>query len=253
MKKISVIVLALLMSVMVFSGCSSQDKAASGSDSASEASVQEVSGQSADSVSGEAASAAESVAESGSSESAAAGNSTILVAYFTRIGNTDGGFPEGVDAVTSASIQTTDGGYKGNAQMIAEVLSDETGGDLFAIESEEIYPADYDATVNKAKQDQNDGIRPALTTHVENMDSYDTVIIAFPNWWGDLPMPVYSFFDEYDLAGKNIKVYVTHEGSGFSDTVDTIKELEPQADVTEGLAVRGGEAADSEAEIRESI
>lgn len=181
-----------------------------------------------------------------------AGGDTLVV-YFTRIGNTDGGFPEGVDATTSASLQQTDDGLKGNAQMIAEWIADETGGDMFAIESEDLYPADYDATVEKASKDQSAETRPALKSHVDNMDQYKTVVMVFPNWWGDLPMPVYSFFDEYDLAGKDIIVYVTHEGSRYSGTVSTISELEPEASVREGLSVRGGDVAGSEAEVRDSI
>lgn len=184
--------------------------------------------------------------------SAPADGST-LIAYYTRIGNTDGDFPEGVDAETSASIQVTDDGKKGNAQMIAEWIADETGGDLFAIQSSEIYPAEYDATVEKASEDQSKDIRPELTTKVEDMDKYSTVVLVYPNWWGDLPMAVYSFLDDYDLRGKNVVLYCTHEGSGFSNTVDTIKELEPDANVNEGLSIRGGEVANYETDVRDSI
>ena len=183
----------------------------------------------------------------------AASDSGVLVAYFTRIGNTDDGFPEGVDAVTSASLQKTDDGLKGNAQMIAEWVADETGADLFAVESEDLYPADYNATVEKAQEDQNDETRPALTKKVEDMGQYEKVYLVFPNWWGDLPMPVYSFLEEYDLADKDIILYVTHEGSGFSGTVDTVKDLQPKANVTEGLSIRGGDVADSEKEVRSSL
>lgn len=182
-----------------------------------------------------------------------ASDGKVLVAYFTRIGNTGDGFPEGVDAVTSSSLQQTDDGLKGNAQMMAEWIADETGGDLFAIESEDVYPADYNATVEKASKDQGENTRPKLTTQVENIDQYEKVAIVFPNWWADLPMPVYSFFDQYDLSGKEIAVYVTHEGSGFSDTVNTIKELEPDATITEALSLRGGDVADSEQAVRDSI
>ena len=182
-----------------------------------------------------------------------AADAKVLVAYFTRIGNTDGGFPEGVDAVTSASLQQTDDGLKGNAQMIAEWIADETGGDLFAVESEDLYPADYNATVDKAQEDQSAQTRPALTKQVEDMGQYDKVYLVFPNWWADLPMPVYSFLEEYDLAGKDVVVYVTHEGSGFSGTVDTVKDLEPEANVSEGLSIRGGDVADSENEVRSGL
>ena len=186
-------------------------------------------------------------------ESKQSSEGKVLVAYFTRIGNTDSGFPKGVDAATSASLQKTDDGIKGNAQLIAEWIADETDGDLFAIESKDLYPADYDDTVDKASKDQSAKTRPALTSKVDDMDQYGKVVLVFPNWWADLPMPVYSFFDEYDLAGKEIVAYVTHEGSGFSDTINTIKGLEPDATVTEGMSVSGGEVSGSEEAIRKSI
>ena len=191
--------------------------------------------------------------ETQEAQESTASDAKVLIAYFTRIGNTDDDFPEGVDAVSSASLQKTDDGLKGNAQMIAEWIADETGGELFAVESEDLYPADYNETVDKAQKDQNDETRPALTKQVEDMGQYEKVYLVFPNWWGDLPMPVYSFLEEYDLAGKDIVLYVTHEGSGFSGTVDTVSELEPKANVSEGLSIRGGDVEDSEKEVRSSL
>ena len=191
--------------------------------------------------------------ETQEAQESTASDAKVLVAYFTRIGNTGDGFPEGVDAVTSASLQKTDDGLKGNAQMIAEWIADETGGDLFAVESEDLYPADYNATVDKAQEDQSAQTRPALTKQVEDMGQYEKVYLVFPNWWADLPMPVYSFLEEYDLAGKDVVVYVTHEGSGFSGTVDTVKDLEPEANVSEGLSIRGGDVEDSENEVRSGL
>ena len=228
-KKYLAILMIAMMSITALAGCGSSEEAAPEENQTE---------------------AAEEQAEE--TESAAADGST-LVAYYTRIGNTDGDFPEGVDAETSASIQVTDDGKKGNAQMIAEWVADETGGELFAIQSSEIYPADYNATVDKASEDQSKNIRPELTTKVEDMDKYSTVVLVYPNWWGDLPMAVYSFLDEYDLSGKNVILYCTHEGSRFSGTVDTIKELEPEATVTEGLSIRGGDVAGAEADVRDSI
>lgn len=229
MKRFTAILLTLLMMVMVLAGCGGSSEEAAEEANAPEA-AEETSGQ----------------------DTAAADGST-LVAYFTRIGNTGEGFPEGVDAVTSASLNKTEDGFKGNAQLMAEWLADETGGELFAIESSDLYPADYDATVEKASDDQSKDVRPELTTKVENMDAYSTVILVYPNWWGDLPMAVYSFLDEYDLSGKQIIAYCTHEGSRFSGTIDTIRELEPEATVTEGLSIMGSDAANSEKEIRDSI
>ena len=174
-----------------------------------------------------------------------------IVVYFSRVGNTD--FPGDVDAASSASIQADDGAIKGNAQMIAEWIAEEAGCDTFEILVKDSYPVDYDETVEQARNEQSEGARPALKTEIGDMNGYDTVYLVFPNWWGDLPMPVYSFFDACDLSGKKINVFITHEGSSFSRTIDTIQELEPEAEVTEGIAVRGGSVAEEEQDIRQWV
>ena len=175
-----------------------------------------------------------------------------LVVYFSRVGNTE--FPEDMDAVSSASLNLDDDGtLKGNAQMLAEWISDESGSGLVEILAEEPYPVDYDETVEQAKQEQNDKNRPVLKSLPQDPEQFDTIYLVFPNWWGDLPMPVYSFFDTYDLAGKNIYVFITHEGSRFSDTVETIQSLEPEASVYEGMDVSGGLVGDNEQTVREWV
>ena len=171
--------------------------------------------------------------------------------YFSRVGNTD--FPSDIDAVTSASLNRIDGELKGNAQLMADWIADEADCEVFEIVSEERYPVDYNATVDLAKQEQSDNKRPQLRYSLENIADYDTIWLAFPNWWADLPMPVYSFFEEYDLSGKNIYVFITHEGSGYSSTVKTIRELEPDANVVEARSVKGGSVSDEENSIREFV
>lgn len=171
--------------------------------------------------------------------------------YFSRVGNTD--FPSDIDAVTSASLNRIDGELKGNAELMADWIADEADCEVFEIVSEESYPVDYNATVDLAKQEQSDNKRPQLKYSIENIADYDTIWLAFPNWWADLPMPVYSFFEEYDLSGKNIYVFITHEGSGYSSTVKTIRELEPDANVVEARSVKGGSVSDEENSIREFV
>ena len=182
-----------------------------------------------------------------------ASQSKVLVAYFTRNGNTDSGFPEGVDAVARASIQQTESGVMGNAERMANWIAEASGGDLFAIQTENLYPADYDETVSQAQTEQTNGIHPALASHVENFAQFETVVLVYPNWWGDLPMPVYSFLEEYDCSGKTVIAYCTHGGSGFSNTIETIQELEPSATVIEGLAVQDSSVEDMQEEIVSSI
>ncbi len=174
-----------------------------------------------------------------------------LVVYFSRVGNTE--FPEDMDAVSSASLNLDEGTLKGNAQMLAEWISEESESELVEILVEDPYPVDYDETVEQAKQEQNDTYRPVLKSLPQNPEQFDTIYLVFPNWWGDLPMPVYSFFDTYDLSGKSIYVFITHEGSRFSGTIQTIQSLEPDASVYEALDVRGGSVMDNEQTVREWV
>ncbi len=185
-----------------------------------------------------------------SSNTAKAGGKAISV-YFSRVGNTE--FPDDVDAISSATLNRKNGELKGNAQLIAEWAADEAGCETFEIVTEESYPSDYDQTVDFAKEEQTQNKRPALKNALKNVENYNTVYLTFPNWWADMPMAVYSFFDAYDFSGKTINVFITHEGSGFSRTIDTIRELEPNAVVTEAVAVRGGNVSNEENTIREWV
>ena len=176
-----------------------------------------------------------------------ASSSNILIAYFSRVGNMN--YEEGVDAVTSASVNLEEDGIAGNTELLAYMAQEATGGDLFFIETVEKYPVQYRATTDQAKTEQNNAVRPELASHVENMDAYDTVILIYPNWWGDLPMAVFTFLEEYDFSGKTILPLCTHEGSGLSRTESTIADLFPEATVLDGLSVRGGNAASAQADV----
>lgn len=185
-----------------------------------------------------------------SSNTAKSGEKAISV-YFSRVGNTD--FPNDVDVITSATLNRENGELKGNAQLIAEWAADEADCKTFEIVTEESYPSDYNQTVADAQKEQTENKRPALKNTLENAKEYDTLYLTFPNWWADMPMAVYSFFDTYDFSGKTINVFITHEGSGYSRTIDTIRELEPNAVVTEAVAVRGGNVKNEENAIREWV
>ena len=173
--------------------------------------------------------------------------SKILVAYFSRMGNME--FDENVDATTSASVNSIDGEYMGNTQLLAQMAQETTGGDLFSIETVEKYPSDYRETTNIASTEKREDSRPALATHVDNMESYDTVVLIYPNWWGGLPQAVKTFLEEYDFSGKTIYPLCTHEGSGLSNTENEIAELCSGATVSEGLSVRGGSAVDARDQV----
>lgn len=177
--------------------------------------------------------------------------SNILVAYFSRVGNMD--FDENVDAVTSASINMNGSDAAGNAELLAGMVQAATGGDLFFIETMGKYPAEYRATTDQAKIEQDNNERPELASHVENMETYDKIVLIYPNWWGTLPQPVFTFLDEYDFSGKTILPLCTHEGSGLGRSESDIAAICPDAQLLEGLSVQGGSAADAQAEVEQWI
>lgn len=173
-----------------------------------------------------------------------ASDAKILIAYFTAAENSD------VDAVSSASVVTVNGEAKGCVQAVAEMIQEGTGGDLFSIQTEFDYPGNIGALIEYADGEQARNDRPALATHIENLDDYDVIFIGYPNWWYDMPMAMYTFFEEYDFAGKTIIPFNTHRGSRFSSTISTISELEPDATVIEdGFTFPGDNAADAAKDI----
>ena len=149
----------------------------------------------------------------------------ILIAYFSNP-QTDG-----TDADSSASRNLNSGTLMGNVEYTASLIQNQIGGDIFRIETVIPYPADYSDTTNQAKNEQNENARPELVSHLENVSQYDTVYLGFPNWWGDMPMAVYSFLEEYDFTGKEIHVFVCHGGSGAAGTISNIQSLQSGASV----------------------
>lgn len=158
-------------------------------------------------------------------------NGKSLVVYFS-VPETDG-----VDASSGASRVLSDGKIIGNTQYVATIISEATGSDLFEIKTVNAYPGSHKALIDAAKVEIDNNDRPKLATHIENLKDYSVVFIGFPNWWYDMPMPLYSFFDEYDFSGKTIIPFCTHGGSRFSDAIKTIRELEPKATVLDGHSV----------------
>ena len=187
----------------------------------------------------------EGTAEAESSEAGA--QSSLLVAYFSYAENA--ALPDDVDASASASIQPWNGALTGNTGVVADMIAQATGADLFSIRTVEQYPDTYDATIDQGQQEQSDGARPELATHLENLDSYDTIFLGFPNWWGDMPMAVSTFLDEVDLSGKTVIPFVTSGGSGFSNTISTIQQMEPQATVQEGLSIGASSATGAQQQV----
>lgn len=185
-------------------------------------------------------------ADSGSDQNT---GSNILIAYFSVPEDID---ISGIDADAGASVVVQNGEAVGNMQFMAEAIQQAVGGDLFRIETEEEYPLEHDPLVDQAADEQSENARPALSTHIENLENYDTIFVGYPNWWGDMPQPMYSFFEEYDFAGKTIIPFNSHGGSGFSDTISTIEDMQPDAAVVEdGLTISRNDVAVSNQEVME--
>lgn len=186
-----------------------------------------------------------SATDEAKAEDAAKVEGETLVAVFSWANNAD--VSEDVDVVSTATLNKgTTGGLVGDCQIMGQIAAQVTGGDYFDIVVETLYPDDEEKTYDQAKQEQLDQARPALATHVANMDSYSNIILVYPNWWGGLPMPVCSFLEEYDFSKKTIIPVCCYEAedSGSGSSREEIDEL-CDAYVTAGYNLRGNAASTS--------
>ena len=160
----------------------------------------------------------------------------ILVAYFSR-------------ADENYSV-----GYieKGNTEIIAEIISEEVGGDLFHIERNTPYPAGYEDCKTVATAEKNSNARPALKED-KDISVYDIIFIGYPIWWGDAPMPVYTFAENKDWTGKTVIPFSTHEGSGLGSGESNLKKICSGAEFKTGLAIRGATAQNSTATAKTQV
>ena len=141
--------------------------------------------------------------------------------------------------------------WSGNTENVANSIAAQTGADMFRIVPAEPYVDDYNTLLDIASEEKQSGARPGIADSIENLGQYDVIYAGFPNWWGDMPMILYSFFDSYDLSGKTIAPFCTSGGSGLSDTVNSIKALEPEAEVLEGLHIRDSASSDPDSAVGE--
>ena len=149
-----------------------------------------------------------------------------LIAYYSRAGeNYFGGVYRRITV--------------GNTEKAAQMLAGLTGGALYRIEQAQPYSEDYQTCIAEAKADLRKQARPEVLNLPEDLDAYDEIYLGYPNYWGTMPMAVYTFLEHYDFTGKTIHPFCTHEGSGLSHTVQDIRKAAPGAAVTEGLAIPG--------------
>lgn len=141
----------------------------------------------------------------------------------------------------------------GNTQVAAGIVQELTGADVFKIEQKQPYSKDYNECIEQARMDQNKNACPELKDYPDSLDGYNVIYLGFPNYWSTMPMAVFTFLEHFDLSGKIIKPFCTHEGSGMGNSVRDIKKLCPSAIVENGLAIRGGNVNLAKSEIKEWI
>ena len=138
---------------------------------------------------------------------------------------------------------------KGNTEIVAEFIQDAVGGELFEVDTVKHYSADYTTCTQVAQAELRANARPELKEYLDSLDGYDTIFVGFPNWWGTMPMAMFTFLERYDLTGKRILPFCTNEGSGMGHSESDLKKLCPGAKVERGLAIRGCKAASSEKKV----
>jgi len=139
--------------------------------------------------------------------------------------------------------------HSGNTAEMATQIKNATGADVFVIEPVAAYPTEYQAVVDQAKKEINANHKPALKSKVSNMDAYDVIFVGSPNWWNTIAPPVATFLSGYDLSGKTIVPFITHEGSRMGRSASDIRKLCPKSTVQDGLPIRGGAVKNSNDEV----
>ena len=127
-----------------------------------------------------------------------------------------------------------------NTKAIAEIIHEYLGGTLLALELKNPYPEDYRAIVDQVVKENESGFLPPLKTKIDSIQKYDIVFVGFPTWGMQLPPPMKSFLNEYDLSGKTIVPFNTNGGYGIGSTFETVKKLCPKSTVLEGFSTKGG-------------
>ena len=137
----------------------------------------------------------------------------------------------------------------GNTEIVAGKIKDMIGADLFKIEMKTPYAKDYNTCIAEAKEHKKQDARPELVALPKSIDEYDTVILGYPNYWGTMPMAVFTFLDAFDFSGKRILPLCTNEGSGMGSSESDIKKLCHTAEVKKGLPINGSSVNKADAQI----
>lgn len=168
----------------------------------------------------------------------------VLITYFTLGKNAD--YPEDVDAITSASLVAEDEEIYGTTEYMGKMIQDSVGGDMHLIETEEPYSTDFDSVVDQNHEEMDAGTLPKLKSSDLDISQYDTVFIGYPIWATNAPQAIFSFLEEYDLSGKTVIPFCTHDGYGAGSSYDDIAAVLPNTEILNGLAVEAKDVPEAE-------
>lgn len=169
-------------------------------------------------------------------------SSKILILYFDQGENSDGAGENGVDAITSASLANgiPDGIENNDIRVMKDEIAKVTGGDTYGVHIQETYKPSYEEMVDQAREDQNDDKQFTFKEDLPDLSKYDVIFVGMPVWWSKLPQPMMNVFEQLDFSNKTIIPFGINLGSGFGQMIDQIKEMEPQAKVSDdGLTITG--------------
>ena len=156
-------------------------------------------------------------------------------------------------AETGANALVVYFSWSGNTENVAKAIQSQTDSDIFEIVPATPYSDDYNTVLDVAREEQRSNARPAISGSIENIEQYDVIYVGFPNWWGDMPMILYTFFDTYDLSGKTVALFCTSGGSGFGRSLDQLEASAPGAAIEEGLHVPGSSVDGATAQVADWV
>ena len=148
-------------------------------------------------------------------------------------------------------ILIVDFSWSGNTKQLAGMIQYQVGGELFEIEPETPYTDDINELSGISLQEQRDNIRPALISVLEDISQYEVIFIGYPNWWNNMPMPVFTFLEEYDFSGKTVIPFTTYGNGVWGKSVNSIQEMLPESVILDGLAIQEHELQNAPSKVSE--
>ncbi len=179
----------------------------------------------------------------GSSNAAPAASTAAANATTTKGANST------MDKTNAKKILIAYFSWSGNTRALAQEIQKQTGGDLYEIVPATPYPTSYNATVDRAKQEQQANARPAIKNNLPNVADYEIICLGYPNWWGSCPMPVATFVEKVNLQGKTVAPFFTHGSGGVQRCQSDLAKLAPNAKFADYLCLSGTSARNASGEV----